>query len=801
MTLEQDNAGRELPPEEQDATKQLSQAEVRVRVPINVPGQVLDSALSPESIQNRTWEAVHPADLGQILLNAIRNGQTSPAAVTQLWPRQPWRMLEVFENVLDRNTPMYARLVEWRTVAQTNPAFEPNFRALNVDLVQRMEALRQGLAAFLNAQQASRQQLEGLMARRPANWIEGVFRDYRRAINFQKQPATSAGLLIGGVMLGMWAIRGRSRMARWVRFGAGFTIFATFLKQTYGITITEDLIARPLEQWGAPQMANAVRVFRDTLRAPFMGTEQQGSAVALIEHRLNVNGNDERTMLAGILRMSPGRFLTAYNAAKRASLGTAGATQLPEEVRELIREFQRNHEISGHLAGLNDNEKLRVFLRVADKFLGALPEGRDPQRALAFLENNFVSGRAYQVMIARANARRLRNGTTVVDAQASTNVEALQTASDAAASPVSDVNMLDVYLATAPDDFWNGPNGLQGFQSVQARRARELREALFAAARTTRDTVVSGAQTARDFVLNDVPRFMTDTVWPRVQSLAEAAWPRIQDFGQWVDNQQYNFRKNTEIGRLLESMAGAVGDIAGETITVSGREMKKLSVWVAWKRLENASRITDADLNDWSGRMLAQIAAQASAGTLTFNLTQPQDSVIWKNIHDLGIARVDNREQINAAAGTQVRISATEMRKLIDWLTVLSDVINTVGRPTVTLPTPAAPNPLPTAPGAPSTGPIDVPTLVGDLNTRINTLGFPSVTFRADPSQPGRIEYVESALTFAPPAPTDPDRVIARSLASDLQGKTAQQIHDAYTRWQARPAARINQRDPLNYTP
>ncbi len=794
MTLDRNNPGNRFNPQDPEAVEQV-QADVRVRVPLNVPGQVLDSALRPETIQNRTWEAVHPADLGQILLNAIRNGQVSPAIVTQVWKRQPWRMLDVFDSVLDRSTPMYARLLEWRTIAQTNPAFEPNFKALNVDLVQRMEALRQGLEAFLNTQQASRQHLEGLMGRRSSNWIDGVWRDYRRSINFQRDPALSAGLLVGGVMVGMWLIRGRSRMARWARFGAGFTIFAAFLRKTYGITITEDLIARPLEQWGAPQMANAVRVFRDTLRAPFMGTEQRGSAVALIEHRLNVNGNDERTMLAGILRMSPGRFVTAYNAAKRASLGTAGATQLPEEVRELIREFQRNHQIADHLSGLNDNEKLRVFLRVADKYLAALGEGRDPQRGLAFLEGNFVSGRAYQVMIARANARRLRDGTLRADAQAITDVEGLQTASDAAASPVSDVNMLDVYLATAGDDFWRG---LEGFQSVEARRARELRDALLSTARQGRDVVVSAATTVRDFVLNDVPRFFTDEVWPRAQSLAEAAWPRLKDFGQWVDTQQYQFRKNTEIGRLLETLAGGAVDAGSEVISVSGREMKKLAVWVSWKRLGN--RIGTTDFNDWQTRMLSQATAQAGAPTIRMNLTQPADALVWRSLHDLGIVQVQNRSALDGTP-TEVVVSNAEMRKFTEWLTLLSDVISTVGRPTLTFPPAGTPAPLPTPSAAPTTTPLNVPLLVGDLQTRINTLGFPSVMFRAHPSLPGTIEYVEAALTFTPPAPTDANRVIAQSVATDLQGKTALQIHNAYTAWLTRPAARLNERDPLTYVP
>ncbi|MBP9750727.1 MAG: hypothetical protein KBC95_02665, partial [Candidatus Peribacteraceae bacterium] len=662
-------------------------AEVTVRVPVETGRlEVRDSALAIEGIRNKTWEEVHPAELGRVLLNAINEGRIAPATVTQLWPRQPWRMLEIFEPILSRETPMYQKLIEWRDVGQNNPSFEPNFRALtdNAAVVQRMEAMMAGLNAYLATQQASRQHRESLTARRSSNWIDGVWREYRRSINFQRDPALSAGLVIGGVMVGMWFLRDKSNFARWARRGAAFTVLAVFLRQRYGIQITEDLIARPLEQWGAPQMANAVRVFRDTLRAPFVGRDQAGSSIALIEHRLGLSGNDERTMLAGMLRMSPGKFINAYNAAKRAQLSSNGTTQLPDEVRELIREFQRNHVLADHVSGLPDAEKLRVFLKVADKFLATLPEGRDPQRALSFLESNFVTGRAYRLMAARANARRNRDGSLAVDATVTTDVEGLQTAAEA--TPNSDVTMLDVFLATAPDDFWNGPNSLQGFQSVEARRARELRDALFATARRGRDLAVSGFNATRDFVLTDVPRFFTETAWPRIQAAAEAAWPTIRDVGQWANETQYSFRKNTAVGQLLEQMAGVVSSTVGETITVSGREMRKLSVSVAWKRVEGslAARAVPGEITSirdssiW-GRDTLRILESDGAATLPLGTGSNRDRNLacWRAMHDLGIIALGNRATLDAPATTEAIVPATEREKLKLWLrSWLTPIVN-----------------------------------------------------------------------------------------------------------------------------
>lgn len=798
-----------MPPElDRDALEQAS-AEVAVRIPITTGRlEVRDSALAIEGIHNRTWEEVHPAELGRVLLNAINEGRIAPATVTQLWKRQPWRMLELFEPILSRETPLYQKLVEWRDVGQNNPAFEPNFRALNGEVVQRMDAMMAGLNAYLDTQQASRQHRESLTARRSSNPIDDLWRNYRKTIDFQRDPALSAGLVIGGVMVGMWFLRDRSNFARWARRGAAFTVLAVFLRQRYGIQITEDLIARPLEQWGAPQMANAVRVFRDTLRAPFVGREQAGSSIALIEHRLGLGGNDERAMLAGILKMSPGRFITAYNAAKRATLASSGTTRLPDEVREMIREFQRNHLISDHLNGLNDAEKLRVFIKVADKFLATLPEGRDPQRALSFLESNFVTGQAYRTLIARANARRTRDGRVVASAEVQTDVEGLQTAAEA--TPNSDISMLDVFLATAPDDFWSGPNSLEGFQSIEARRARELRDALFATVRRGRDAAVSGFNTTRDFVLNDVPRFFTDTAWPRIQAAAEAAWPTIRDIGQWVDETQYSFRKNTAVGQLLEQMAGVVSNTVGETITVSGREMRKLSVMVAYKRLEGAVRPMP-DLNDWQDRMLAQARDQGAAPEFHLAFTQPQDRALWRAIHDLGIVSIGNRPALDAPDATEVQISREETRKLIEWLKTLSDLKGTA-RPTLEIAPPATPTTL-TRPGAPfvpsdpaapdglPAGP-ELAASIAALQARVDVLGFPSVTFRASPTLPGIIEYVQADLTFAPAGAADaPQRHIARSRVSDIRDRTGREIHDAYTAWQARPVARINERDPLTFIP
>ncbi len=776
MTIDTPFKGVPNQPTGDDGVAEQVNAETIVRIPIDVPGQVRDSALSVESIQNRTWEEVRPADLGQVLLNAIRSGQIQPAVVTQLWPRQPWRMLEVFGNVLDQTSPMYARLLEWQAVGQTNPAFEPNFRALNVDLVDRMEALRSGLEAFLNAQQNSRQHLESLMSRRSSNWLDGAFRDYRRTINFQRDPALSAGLLIGGVMVAGWLIKSKTRFAGWARLGLGFTVLAIFLKKNYGIQISEDLLARPLEQWGAPQMANAVRVFRDMLRAPFMGTSQQGSAVALLEHRLKINGEEERATLAGILRMRPGQFLNAYNAAKRASLSPSGATQLPPEVTDLIREFQRNRGISDQFSGLNDNEKLRVFLKVADKYLVSLGQGADPQRALGFIENNFVTGQGYRVLIARANARRLRDGSLRADTQVTTEIEALETASDAAGSPMSDVTMLDISLATAGDDLWEG---LRDFQSVEARRARELREGLIAAARGTRDTIVSGATDIRDFVLQDALPYLKEDAWPRVQRFAEEeAWPALKDLGRWADNKQYTFRKETDIGRLLEDLVGTTASASVEGIKISGREVKKLSVWVAYKRIEGTG-VSFNNFKLWEAETRRTIE-ETSDGTVTIPLNPAENNTpIWRALHDLEIATIDNRDELgngtDAASTTNITLSRAQATRLLAWLDVWRKIY------------------LPGAAGSsgvrPRPAPAEMPEGVAALLQRLNKIGatLPAPNNLHFFAMPGSTNVrwapgdIDPNFKHASPMVAITEGSILRAIAGDPNA--ANILREAYTKW------------------
>jgi hypothetical protein len=105
--------------------------------------------------------------------------------------------------------------------------------------------------------------------------------------------------------------------------------------------------------------------------------------------------------------------------------------------------------------------------------------------------------------------------------------------------------------------------------------------------------------------------------------------------------------------------------------------------------------------------------------------------------------------------------------------------------------------------------------LVATLNTASDALPFNSVTYRVNPTNSAMIEYSQKSPSGAASTFTD-RKLIAESSVADLNGRSAQDIHNAYTRWRNPGGGGLNdvarenaangigsrdQRDPFRFVP
>jgi hypothetical protein len=717
------------------------------RIEAVVPGRssllVGREPLSPEVMGPQTLEATNVRLLGLRLREAIDAGQVTTLDVTQNWRDEPWRAMPFLRSQLGAS-PMLSTLQEWGQQAGAPDAVQHPERlqtwlALNQERVAPLQArwneLLTELNRYLDTQRSTITHLRSQRAGKPSNWIDGVWKDLRESVNFQRDPALSAGIVVGGAMLGLWLWRSKSRAAKFTRFAAGTTVLLTFLRHRYGIQVTEDLLARPLEQWGAPKAAEWLRNMRDTMLAPFAGKEGRGSAVALLHRRIGLNGREEELMFSGISTMSPQRFVAAYEAARRISQGPAGTpVQLPPEVRDLITEFQRNRGLSGTVRGLSDQEKLDAFLRVADKVLGVLPSGSNRDQALAFIRDRYVTGAFQQRLVAEASVTRRPGGDVRVDAVTDAEFQglALLPAAVRTANQPGGLTMLDLLLVHGMrEEDWQRV----GTFTPNGAAARDLMHDAEQAARDGWSFVLRNGQRVVTFVTDDIPRFLRDEAWPRIQPQLEGAWNQLQSAGVWTGDQAgkiYRFALDTPVGQILKEAVGAGADAVGGGFEMTGEQAKRLGVWLGWKRLEaGGTSFADMDRFEKGDASTAQpgITQQLNEGRTSFPIRSATEAKIWRALHDKGIIQLENRGELgidtDPVPTAEARLSASEAAKLKEWLRLWRAIFTSATAPATT---PTTPAPAPTV----TSGPVIVvpPTTVPTPPVVVPVISESSFDFR-----------------------------------------------------------------------
>lgn len=665
-----------------DGTKARA-ADARISVP---PGAMIppmqEQYTEQVLAQNGTMETASARELGLRLRQAMNLPIGDPrrmefAEIAHVWGSEPWRALPFLRTSLGLQSPMLSELARWESLAANQGIGSDHIQKLwqsstnpaDVALRSRWQKLHGDLLLYLQTQSTTLDHLRSDRKARSTNFLEKAGSDFWQYAweDMADHPVTSGALLVGGTMFAYSLFLGnfgKTRLGKAVKWGAGLTVLYSFLRDRYGFQLVEDVFASPLEKWGAPGAAKWIRDFRDTLTYPFRNREKQGSAFSYLARKLEVKDDDETTMLSAMLAMTPGNFLKAYNDAN--TIGTPNAqVKLPPEVRTVLNQMRGNQTISAKMDSYDDTEKVRLFKSVADKFLDKMPAGNRVQ-ALSLLRDRMVTGRYYKRVSSEARYEKDDQGREHPIVSASVvrdGVPAMEKAVKTANANGS-ITMLDVAITHIIDEKdWSA----MATYSPEAAAAKDLLTASQNAARAAYETAADITKGAYNFFTGDVPRYWNEYVWPQLAKAGPVLGTVIDELkavGKAGSDAIVSFGENTAVGQVMRTTLGWTKDQLKEGYRITANSAHQLAVFLEKKRL--LSNIDSVAYNTWEDTFIAAASAPLdSEATYTFS----GNLKLWKSIHDLGIATIENRSSLETGrADADAVMKGEQAKRLLDWV-------------------------------------------------------------------------------------------------------------------------------------
>lgn len=361
----------------------------------------------PEPL-DRNFGGIQAEEMGMRLRQALARGDITKTQIDR-WVQEPWKAYPFLNNTLRTNDPMMASLGRWYLAS--NVGRSPEERRMlaeqwertnpqSQDLRMLVNSLHAGLTQTVNTRIATNTHLRQLREAQHTNALEGFgskFMDYMR--DWREHPLTAAGVVVGFYML-FKAVKNKN-IGAVLGLGAVGVALYSFLRDQYGIEPIESLVAKPLDTWGMNTAARWLRKTRDTLKRPFVPSEEEGSAFTYLGDKLSINGDDEKRMLGAIWDMRPGDFLAAHQQVLNAEMGPVNqAVRLPPAVRQILRQMGADQTMSRKWGNYTDRQRAQIFLRVSNKILQSMPGGM--RFGTKYISDRFVTG----AFFAQAGSRR-----------------------------------------------------------------------------------------------------------------------------------------------------------------------------------------------------------------------------------------------------------------------------------------------------------------------------------------------------------------------------------------------------------
>jgi hypothetical protein len=650
----------------------------------------------------------------------LNNPKFSPAQLRE-WSVRPWMAYPFLAATLSPSPGMNA-LGSWYASAAGNPATGDIFArqwAIQFpddakELETRVATLSGGIGTTLNVQGTTNEHQRELREKTGINWLEDSFWKTKEFLwdDFSEHPATAIAAVVSLVFAYRF-ISKRPTLFSMVGLAAGGTVLYTLAKDKFNFQPGE-WAAGLGEMVGGKPTGDFIRKLRDTIRAPFLGAEAKGSALAYFEREIGLNDEGEKIIFPALIRQNPAAMLAWYDQARVWELsGPPAGISLPGSLESDLQ--QQN--MPSWFRELPQERKAMLVLQAMKKTFGHIgrnDKGIDP---LAFVRSRFIDGSYYDEAYGEWHngLESSQPGDLLYKARHTdpTARSIAQRMKQLTRSGSGQMDVLDLLLMTEgnPEKIAQFFPGFTVAEVVKFFADAGKKVATIANDFVIKPTVKFATETVPNFVVNDVPKII-DAISKTLEKNgitvenASLLLKQALDSAIAAGKTVVTFAEGTPMWRILRDAGVLTFNDATKLWEMSIHAAEQLAVWLDWQRFEQ--QYMAADFPNWKNQIFDTankiLKAEAhpagldiAAGSKLFELRNPQHREVWNLLKSTGV--ITTYVEHDVGGKTYIQIEPPSTTRLEERLKILLPILEPRKAPQPPAP-PQVPPP-PVAPGAP----------------------------------------------------------------------------------------------------